>query len=305
MSRIVVLGVFAADAIYRGSRLPAMGETVLGSAFALGPGGKGSNQAVAAGKLGADVSLITRLGKDAFAKIAYDTWADAGVTPVVVEDPEAYTGSAFIFVDDRSGENAIIICPGAAGDLGPEDILRAEELVRGADVFLAQLEQPLAAALAGVRIAADSGVTTILNPAPAQRLPANLLRDLTYITPNESEAEALTGVAVHDLATARQAGDALLALGVSAAVITLGAEGALLHSAERSEHVPGVSAGPVVDTTGAGDAFNGAFAVALSEGAEPVEAARFACAAAGLSVTRKGAATSSPRRTEVDALLAG
>lgn len=304
MSGIVVLGVFVADAVFRAKRMPGIGETVLGAGFQLGPGGKGSNQAVAAGKLGAEVALITRLGADDFAAIARKTWAEAGVVAEAVEDPASYTGAASIFVDEATGDNAIIVCPGAAGDLGPKDILAQESLIRGADVFVTQLEQPLAAAMAGLRIAADQGVATILNPAPAQRLPANLLRDVRYITPNETEAAALTGIEVVDGASARAAGDKLLALGVTAAVITLGGDGALFHSEEVSQHVPGRAVERVVDTTGAGDAFNGAFAVALCEGAEPVEAVRFACAAASISVTRPGAAASSPVRAEVDAALA-
>lgn len=301
--RVVVLGVFAADLAFRADRLPRIGETVLGRSFALGPGGKGSNQAVAAGRAGADVHFVSRIGRDAFGDMAMAVWAEAGVTPAVIRGDEA-TGAAFIFVDDASGDNAIIVAPGAAGSLSAADVEARADLIGGAAVFVAQLEQPMAAALRGLEIARAGGAATLLNPAPAAPLPDEMLALCDYLTPNESEAEALTGLAVRDLAGARAAGDVLLARGVRRAVLlTLGGQGALYHAADRSVHVPAILAGPVVETTGAGDAFNGGFATALAEGCDPVEAARFACAAAGLSVTRPGAAASMPRRAEIDAML--
>src|SRR5690606_1055733 len=163
---VVILGVFVADTAYRADRAPRMGETILGRSFALGPGGKGSNQAVAAGRLGAEVSLITRLGVDPFAEMALATWAQAGVAPVVTRVPESYTGAAYIFVEDATGDNAIIICPGAAGTIAPADLDAQAALIAGAAVFVTQLEQPLDAAVRGLEIARAAGVTTILNPAP-------------------------------------------------------------------------------------------------------------------------------------------
>ncbi|HMA13148.1 MAG TPA: ribokinase [Kiloniellaceae bacterium] len=300
---IVVLGIFVADTSYRAARQPQIGETVLGRQFALGPGGKGSNQAVAAGRLGAEVSLITRLGRDAFAEIARQTWREAGVTPAVIETPESYTGSACIFIEEATGNNAIIVCPGAAALIAPADVEAQAGLIRRASLFIAQLEQPVDAALRGLAIAREAGVTTILNPAPAAELPAEIYRLCDYVTPNESEAAALTGLAVSSVDEARRAGDRLLERGVGTVVITLGNKGALLHSAALSEHLPAVSAGPVVETTGAGDAFNGGFAVALSRGLPPPEAVRFANAVAGISVTRPGTAPSMPTLDEVEALL--
>ncbi len=301
---VVILGVFVADTTYRAARQPRIGETILGESFALGPGGKGSNQAVAAGRLGADVSFISRIGADAFGEIALATWAQAGVKPAVVRDAASYTGAAFIFIEAGSGDNAIIIAPGAAAKIAPADVDAQAALIRGAGVFITQLEQPMPAAARALLIAHKAGVTTILNPAPAQPLGDEMLRLCDYLTPNETEAEELTGVPVGSVDDARRAADALLGRGVRAVVMTLGAKGALYHAPGRSEVVAAVSAGPVVETTGAGDAFNAGFATALARGVAPEAAVRFGCAVAGLSVTRPGAAASMPTLAEVEALLA-
>lgn len=305
---IVILGIFVADTAYRAERMPEMGETILGRTFVLGPGGKGSNQSVAAAMAqtgtGGKTHIITRLGKDDFAQIARSTWARAGVHPEVTEDAESYTGAAFIFLEDATGNNAIIVSPGAAARITAGDLDAKAELIRGASVFVTQLEQPIPAARRGLEIARAAGVTTILNPAPAAPLDDDLLRLCDYLTPNESEAEGLTGLPVTSVAEAEKAADALLARGVGAVVITLGGNGALYRDRTRSVHVPVMSAGPVVETTGAGDAFNGGFAVALSEGMDVVKAVRFGCATAGISVTRPGTAPSMPSRAEIEALLA-
>ncbi len=301
---IVILGVFVADTAYRAARQPRLGETILGNGFKLGPGGKGSNQAVAAGKLGGDVTFVTRLGRDPFADMARAAWNDAGVKPAVVETPESYTGAAYIFIDEATGDNAIIVSPGAATLISPQDIEDRRALIEAAGVFVTQLEQPIEAAQRALEIARAAGVTTILNPAPAARLPGAIFGLCDYFTPNETEAEAITGIAVASADDARRAGDALLAMGIGTALITLGERGALIHGPALSQVVPAISAGAVVETTGAGDAFNGGFAVALSRGMDPVDAARFACAVAGISVTRPGTAPSMPSLAEVEALLA-
>ncbi len=305
MKPIVILGIFVADTAYRAERQPRMGETILGNSFVLGPGGKGSNQSVAAAMAsgGAKVHFITRLGKDAFAEIARATWGRAGVVPEVTEDAESYTGAAYIFIEEATGNNAIIVAPGAAGRVSVTDVEARADLIRGASVFVTQLEQPIPAARAALEIARAAGVRTILNPAPAAALDDAMLGLCDFVTPNESEAEALTGLPVTSLAEAEAAADALLARGVGAVVITLGGNGALYRDRDRSVHVPVISAGPVVETTGAGDAFNGGFAVALSEGRDVVEAVRFGCATAGISVTRPGTAPSMPARAEIEALL--
>jgi ribokinase len=306
MKPIVILGIFVADTAYRADRMPKMGETILGRTFALGPGGKGSNQAVAAAMAGSGgkTHFITRLGKDDFAQIARSTWGRAGVQAEVTEDGESYTGAAFIFLEEATGNNAIIVSPGAAARITPEDLDAKADLIRSASVFVTQLEQPIPSARRGLEIARAAGVTTILNPAPAAPLDDALLALCDYVTPNESEAEALTGLPVTSVAEAEAAADALLDRGVGAVVITLGSNGALYRDRKRSVHVPVISAGPVVETTGAGDAFNGGFAVALSEGRDLVEAVRFGCATAGISVTRPGTAPAMPSRAEIDALLA-
>ncbi|MBZ9963129.1 ribokinase [Mesorhizobium sp. BR1-1-2] len=300
---ILILGVFVADTAYRAARQPRMGETILGTSFTLGPGGKGSNQAVAVGKLGADVTFLTRLGVDAFADMAKRTWKDAGVKNAVIDTPDSYTGAAYIFVEEGTGNNAIIVSPGAAMLISPDDIEANAALIRGAGVFVTQLEQPIEAALRALEIARGARVTTILNPAPAAKLPDRIYSLCDYLTPNETETEELTGMKVASVDDARRAADSLLEKGVGTVIVTLGEKGALLHSKNRSDHVPAVSAGPVVETTGAGDAFNGGLAAALSRGVEPLQAVRFACAVAGISVTRPGTAPSMPTLQEVEALL--
>ena len=305
MKPIVILGIFVADTAYRAERQPKLGETILGHSFSLGPGGKGSNQAVAAAmaSAGTPVHFITRLGRDDFAAIARATWAKAGVVPEVTEDAESYTGAAYIFLEAATGNNAIIVSPGAAARISVADVEAQAGLIAGAACFVTQLEQPIAAAMRGLQIARAAGVVTVLNPAPAADLSDEMLALCDYVTPNETEAEALTGVAVVDVASATRAAEALLLRGVGAVIVTLGANGALYHDAGQTVHVPVISAGPVVETTGAGDAFNGGFAVALSEGCEVVEAVRFGCATAGISVTRSGTAPAMPSREEIDALL--
>jgi len=306
---IVILGIFVADTAYRAERQPKIGETIMGMSFVLGPGGKGSNQAVAAAmarsQSGGQVHFITRLGRDAFADIARATWGRAGVIPEVTEDADSYTGAAYIFIENATGNNAIIVAPGAAGRVSVADVEARRALIEGAAVFVTQLEQPIPAARHALEIARAAGVRTILNPAPAAALDDAMLALCDFVTPNETEAEALTGLSVTSVAEAELAADALLAKGVGAVVITLGDKGALYRDRSRSVHVPVISAGPVVETTGAGDAFNGGFAVALSEGMDVVEAVRFGCATAGISVTRAGTAPAMPSRDEIAALLAG
>lgn len=301
---IAVLGVFVADTAYRADRPPRMGETILGNSFALGPGGKGSNQAVAVARAGGDVYFISKLGRDAFADLAFSIWNDAGVNPAVTQHDDSYTGAAYIFVEEATGNNAIIICPGVAGTISAADVEVKRDVISGASVFITQLEQPMEAAQRALEIAKAGGARTILNPAPAAKVPREMLSLCDFVTPNESEAEGITGEAVASIEDARRASEALLDLGVGAVVITLGENGAFFMDRVTSAHVPAFNAGPVVETTGAGDAFNGGFAVALSEGASPVDAVRFGCATAAISVTRPGTAPSMPSRAEIDTLLA-
>jgi ribokinase len=304
-NRITILGIFVADLAFMAPRLPVMGETILGQGFRMGPGGKGSNQAVAAGKAGGNVTFITKVGKDAFGEIGVATWAKDGVdTAHVIMTDQHPTGAAFIFVSTDTGNNAIIVESGAAGTISVADIEAKADVIRDSKIFVTQFEQPLDAAMRALEIARAAGVTTILNPAPAIPCDPEMLALCDYVTPNETEAATLTGLTVESVEDARKAGDAFLKLGVKAALITLGEKGVLLHDSAQSVLVPAFSVGKVVDTTGAGDAFNGGFAVALSEGCSALEAARFGCATAGISVTRPGTAPSMPTRAEIDALLA-
>lgn len=301
-ARVAVMGSFVADLAFRTPHLPAWGETVLGSAFRLGPGGKGSNQAVAAARLGAAVSFISKLGNDPFGELARRTYDREGIDTRFVFESAEDTGGAAIIVDEVRGENAIVVVPGACFHLTAEEIDAARDAIGSAAVFMTQLEQALDTVEYGLRTAKSLGVTTILNPAPGRPLAESIYRLCDYVTPNESEATILVGEPVTDLATAARAAEILLSRGVPNVVITLGAQGALAMNATVQQHVTAFDAGPVVETTGAGDAFNGGFATALAEGADIVEATRFGCAVAGISVTRHGTAPSMPRRSEVDAL---
>ena len=300
---IVILGVFVADTAYRAQRQPRLGETILGQSFALGPGGKGSNQSVAAGMAGASVGFITKLGKDPFADMALATWKKAGVTSLATQHADDYTGAAYIFVDENTGDNAIIVCPGAAATINRSDIDSHAEVIKHCKVLMTQLEQPIDAAEYALACARKAGATTILNPAPAVELPTSMIALCDFVTPNEIEAETITGITVNSPKDAVAAAEALLAKGAGGAIITLGENGCLYHDGSNSVHVPAINAGPVVETTGAGDAFNGGFAVAIAEGHSPLEAIRFGTATAAISVTRPGTAPSMPTRNEIESLL--
>ncbi|MBX4904901.1 MULTISPECIES: ribokinase [Rhizobium] len=302
-SGIVILGIFAADTAYKAKRLPYIAETLMGSGFTLGPGGKGSNQAIAAAKAGGKVAFISRVGDDAFGAMALAAYAEAGVKANVMKMEGVSTGAAFIFVDEVSGDNAIIVVPGAAGLIGIEDVEANRAAIESAAIFMTQLEQPLEAALHGLSIAKRAGAITIFNPAPAGAIPDSIYGLCDFIVPNEVEAAELVGHAIETDEQARAAARTLVDRGAKAAVITLGARGALYHTAGQSEFVSAFSAGNVVDTTGAGDAFLGGFATAISEGQAPIEAVRFGCATAAIAVTRPGTAPAMPSRAEITALL--
>ena len=300
---ILVMGSFVADVAFRTGRLPAWGETLMGETFALGPGGKGSNQAVAAARAGAAVRIFSKLGDDAFGRLARDTWAADGIDARLVLQSETATGAAAILIDAARGENAIIVVPGACYTLTPEEVDAAGAEIRGAKIFLTQLELPLDAVQRGLEIAKSAGVVTILNPAPACPLPEWMIALADYLIPNESEAALLTGLLVETVEDAERAADALISRGAATVIVTLGAKGALLRSGGLTTMIPAFHAGVVIETTGAGDAFCGAFAAALAEGMGAVDAARFASAAAGISVTRAGTAPSMGQLAEIKELL--
>jgi ribokinase len=301
--RVTVLGSYVADLAFRIDRLPAWGETRMGQSFQLGPGGKGSNQAVAAARAGAQVTFISKLGPDSFGDIARTLYRNEGIDTQYIFSTPSPTGAAAILIDAVHGENAIVVVPGACFELTPAEVDQAAELIAASAVFVTQLELPLATVIRGLQLARTHNVPTILNPAPAAELPESIYPLCDYLTPNESEAAALTGIPVTDLASAEQAATVLLARGVRNVVLTLGAQGALIKSPTLTQHVPAVDAGSVVETTGAGDAFNGGLATALAEGMDLIQSTRFACVVAGISVTRPGTAPSMPRRSEIEAVL--
>lgn len=294
-AKIVVVGSFNTDLTTYMERLPRPGETVHGRKFVTGPGGKGSNQAVAAARLGAHVTFVGRIGTDAFGDAAIRMWQSENIdTSCVVRDPDHATGVAPIMVED-SGENLIVVALGANLAVSPMDVDSARPAIESADVLVTQLEIPLETAAYALRVARECGVRTILNPAPAASLPGEMLALADYLTPNETELEVLFGGSQHDPLR-------LLTSENQTLVMTAGAEGAVWTRRDGSGKVP-TFAVQVVDTTGAGDAFNGGLAVALAEGKSLVEAIRFANATAALCVTRPGTAPSMPQRSEVDALL--
>jgi ribokinase len=303
---ITFAGSFVADCAFRTKSLPGWGQTIMGSAFQLGPGGKGSNQAVAAARLGAKVSFICKLGDDVFGSLARQTYQREGIdTRFVSSTSEHFTGAASIVIDDLRGENAIVVVPGSGFQLTPEEIEQARPLIAESSAFVTQLEIPPATARRGLELARELGVTTILNPAPAMPLDRAVYPLCDYVTPNEWEARELTGITVQTAAEADRAADALLAMGARNVVITLGAQGAFVKNSRVRELVSAIDAGAVVETTGAGDAFNGGFAVALGQGMDIMSATRFACAVAAISVTRPGTANSMPTRSEVERLVSG
>jgi ribokinase len=303
-NRVTVMGSYVADLAFRVDRLPTWGETRMGQSFQLGPGGKGSNQAVAAARAGAAVSFISKLGPDPFGEIARTLYREEKIDTSYIFSSPNPTGAAAIIIDAAKGENAIIVVPGACFELTPTEVDQATALIAASAIFVAQLELPLATVEHGLRIAHTHGVPTILNPAPAAPLSDNIYPLCDYLTPNESEAATLTGIRVTDLASAERAATALLKRGVRNVILTLGAQGALIKNHTLTRHIPAVTAGPIVETTGAGDAFNGGLATALAEGMNLTESTRFACAVAGISVTRPGTAPSMPRRPEIDAIQA-
>jgi len=303
---ITILGIFVADVAFRSDRMPATGETVIGNGFKLGPGGKGSNQAVAARRAGGSVNFITKLGRDEFGAMARHTYEAEGISQsLILETDEHPTGAAAILIDDQSGDNAIIVVPGAAGAITDADVAASESAIAGSALFMTQLEVPVSIAAAALRLAKTHDVPTILNPAPAAPLPDDIYPSCDYVTPNESEAAGLTGLPVETLDQAAAAADYFLGHGVGAAVITMGEQGCFVKAPGIAEHVPAFDmSGRVVETTGAGDAFNGGFAVSLAAGADLISAVRYGNATAAISVTRAGTAPSMPTRAEIEALLA-
>jgi ribokinase len=299
---IVVVGSSNTDLIIRVPRIPRAGETLLGGEFMSAAGGKGANQAVGAARSGGKVAFIARVGADAFGDRAVTGLRRDGIdVSRVFRDRRSASGVALIFVA-KDGENSIAVAGGANAKLSPADVQKAAGVIRSAALLVAQLETPLATVSAAALVAVKAGVPVILNPAPAQPLPNQLLKLISILTPNESEAELLTGIKVTDQAAAARACAKLRARGVRTVILTLGARGAYLADVSGHFLVPGFKV-KAVDSTAAGDIFNGALSVALAEGKNLSEAVRFANAAAALSVTKLGAQPSAPTRIEIERFL--
>lgn len=305
MAHIVVVGSLNMDLVVKVPTIPLPGQTILGRDFATFPGGKGANQAVAAARLGARVSLIGRVGGDAFGRQLLDSARAEGVdTSHVGIDETTATGVAMITVD-AAGQNSIAVASGANFRVTAEDVSRAWAALDGIDLLVMPLETPLDTIETAVALANRAGVPVILNPAPAQPLPAHILAGVTILAPNESETTQLTGLAIESEADTRTAAHRLLEMGVKHVVLTLGGRGALVLDGQAARFTPVAPYHvPVVDTTAAGDAFVAGLAVATSEGRPLVAAGHFANAAGALAVTRPGAQPGMPRREEVEALLA-
>ncbi len=303
--RVCVMGSFIVDLMMRAPHLPVPGETVKGSLFKIGPGGKGSNQAVAAHRAGADTTIITQIGEDQFTSLALNSFKGEGLgTEFVFKDPAASTGAALIMVDEKSGQNKIVVTLGACQTISRENIDRAKERITHADVFLTQLETNLAMVEYSIEIAHSNGVPVILNPAPADAIPDALYPKIDYLTPNESEASLLCGFNIENDDDLPKAGRILLDKGVKNVIFTVGKKGAFLYNAHIQKLYPPFDV-HVVDTTGAGDAFNGGFATALAEKMPLDDAILFANAVASLKITKLGTAPAMPKRKEVDRLLRG
>lgn len=302
-SKITILGSFVVDLTSRTPHLPVPGETVKGTAFKLGPGGKGSNQGVAAQRAGACVTMITKVGNDVFGKIALDNFTNEKMdTQFIFVDEKYETGTALIIVDENTSENEIVVTPGACEHITMRDLEIAKESIANSDVFLTQLETNLDIVKEAIDFIYEAKVPVILNPAPAHEVPDETLKKIDVITPNEVEAGFLTGVKIDGIDSAKRAAEILLDKGVKNVIITLGSKGVYVMTQNGGKHIEPLKV-KAIDTTGAGDAFNGAFAAALAEGRNIFEAAIFGNAAGALSVTKFGTAPAMPFRHEIDNFL--
>lgn len=303
--KIVVVGSSNTDMVVKSDRIPRGGETVLGGEFVMVPGGKGANQAVCAAKLGADVKLVARIGKDVFGESSLANFRSVGVdTQYVIVDASAPSGVALITVDG-GGENAIVVAPGANYRLVPEDVDRAAEAIRQADAVVLQLEIPAETVAHTIELACNAAVRIVLNPAPIRPMSKALLKHVDVLVPNQHEAAELLGRAGEgENLDAPTAARELLAMGVGCVVITLGGKGAYVAADGVNEFIQPMKVTPV-DTTAAGDAFTASLACALGDGGSLIEAARFAARVAAIAVTRMGAQPSMPTRAEVESYVFG
>ncbi|WP_448104515.1 ribokinase [Pedobacter panaciterrae] len=297
-SKIIVAGSINMDMVVKTGHIPQPGETVLGGTFFMNPGGKGANQAVAVARLGGEVAFIGKIGDDVFGKQSSQLFDEEGISTLgMLSDPENPSGIALITVD-QFGENSIVVAPGANARLEPADVEQAFCLYPEGKILLIQLEIPMLTVEFAARYAHGKGMTVILNPAPANDLTPELFSLIDIITPNANEAEVLSGLKITDIASAKEAAETLRKQGVKNVIITLGKLGAVLLEEDVFYHIEAPEV-ETVDTTAAGDVFNGALAVAVAEGRSLRDAASFACRAAAIAVTRLGAQSSIPYRNEV------
>lgn len=302
--KVTVFGSFVVDLMGRTPHLPVPGETVKGSFFKQGAGGKGFNQGIAAHKAGGNVVMITKLGRDSMGEVATNAMDEVGLSKdYLFYNDEVATGIALILVDENTSQNEIVIVPGACSTITDEDIASVAEEIKSSAYLLVQLEVNQDANEKVVKMAKEAGVRVIINTAPYQPITDEFLNGAYLVTPNEVEAEEVTGIAVTDLESADKAAEVFFSKGVQNVLITLGSRGVYVNSNGRSEIVPSYRV-KALDTTGAGDAFNGGLLTALSEGKDLWEAARFANALAAISVQRLGTTPAMPTREEIDAFLA-
>lgn len=298
--RILVIGSSNTDMTVRSATLPKPGETVLGGDFRMGPGGKGANQAVAARLLGGDVTFVCKLGRDMFGEGASKHYESCGLDTSKILWSDKPSGVALITVDSKA-ENSIVVASGANADVTVSDIDSVADIIKSSGILLLQLEIPMDAVVRAAEIAFEAGVQVVLNPAPATSLPAELLKCVSILIPNETEASAISGIDINNLETASAAAERLKGMGVREVIITMGSRGSMVCDGECT-FVPAVKVN-AVDTTAAGDTFCGGVCVALSEGKALSEAVKFATAASSIAVQRPGAQDSVPSRREVDKLL--
>ena len=301
MSSICIFGVFVADLCFFGNKIPAKGETVLGNNYIVGPGGKGSNQAIAAARLNGEVNFITKVGNDSHADMAFSLYKEAGVNvDCIIQNPNLSTGVAGIMIDEK-GNNAINVFAGAAAHLQNEDIDKNMEVMKKSKIFLTQMETPDTTTMYALKKAKDNDCLTILNPAPARKINENNFQLLDFFTPNETEAEFYLNKKIETNEDIKNAAKEFLNRGVKNIIITLGEKGIFFANKDEKYFVDALKLkDEVLDTTGAGDAFNGAFAVALANELKYKDALIFANKVAGISTTRLGAASSMPFLTEVE-----
>lgn len=300
--KIVVVGSSNTDMIIKLEHIPKPGETVLGGEFSIAPGGKGANQAVSAARADGNVIFIARVGDDIFGEKAVKGFIQDGINvEYVIRDKNAPSGVALIFVD-KKGENSIAVASGANANLSPNDIINVKDVIADSSIMLIQLEIPIETVNETVKIAYENKVKVILNPAPAQHLSDDLLKKIDIITPNETETEILTGIKIENEKCMEKAGNLLLEKGIETVLITIGKHGVYVVNKDLKGIIPGFKVNPV-DTTAAGDVFNGVLAVTLSENMSLKNAVRFSNAAAALSVTKLGAQTSAPFRDEIESFL--